>query len=59
MIKEAVKEAELYTFPKLNINWDIDMMVTNHMSFVLIPEDGVGGRMYWSDLITVCIYEEN
>lgn len=58
LIKEAVKEAELYTFPKLKIDWDIDIMITNHMTFVLIPEDGVGGRTYWSDLITVCIDEE-
>lgn len=58
MIKEAVKEAELYAFSKLNINWDIDLMITNHMPFVLIPEDGVGGRTYWSDLITICVDEE-
>ena len=58
MIKEAVKEAELYAFSRLNINWDIDLMITNHMPFVLIPEDGVGGRTYWSDLITICVDEE-
>lgn len=58
LIKEVVKEAETYAFSKLNINWDIDLMVTNHMTFVLIPEDGVGGRTYWSDLITVCADEE-
>ena len=58
MVKEAVKEAETYAFSRLNINWDIDLMVTNHMPFVLIPEDGVGGRTYWSDLITICVDEE-
>ena len=58
MIKEAVKEAELYAFSRLNINWDIDLVITNHMPFVLIPEDGVGGRTYWSDLITICVDEE-
>ena len=58
MIKEAVKEAELYAFSRLNINWDIDLVVTNHMPFVLIPEDGIGGRTYWSDLITICVDEE-
>ena len=58
MIKEAVKEAELYAFSRLNIDWDIDLMVTSHMPFVLIPEDGVGGRTYWSDLITICVDEE-
>ena len=58
MIKEAVKEAELYAFSRLNIDWDIDLVVTNHMPFVLTPEDGVGGRTYWSDLITICVDEE-
>lgn len=58
LIKEAVKEAETYAFSRLNINWDIDLMITNHMTFVLIPEDGVGGRTYWSDLITICVDEE-
>ena len=58
LIKEAVKEAETYAFSRLNINWDIDLMITNHITFVLIPEDGVGGRTYWSDLITICVDEE-
>ena len=58
LIKEAVIDAESYVFPKLGINWNIDLMITNHMTFVLIPEDGVGGRTYWSDLITVCVNEE-
>jgi hypothetical protein len=58
MIKEAVREAEPYVFSRLNINWDIDLMITNHMPFVLIPEDGIGGRTYWSDLITICVDEE-
>ena len=58
LIKEAVKEAETYAFSRLNINWDIDLMITNHMTFVLIPEDGVGGSTYWSDLITICMDEE-
>ena len=58
MIKEAVREAESYAFSRLNINWDIDLMITNHMPFVLIPEDGIGGRTYWSDLITICVDEE-
>ena len=57
LIKEAVKEAETYAFSKLNINWDIDLMITNHMPFMLIPEDGIGGRTYWSDLITICVDE--
>ena len=58
MIKRAVKTAEAYAFPKLKIDWDVDMIITNHMTFTLIPEDGVGGRTYWSDLIAVCIDEQ-
>lgn len=58
MVKEAVKGAELYAFSRLNIDWGIDLVITNHMPFMLIPEDGIGGRTYWSDLITICVDEE-
>ena len=58
LIKNAVKKAEEYAFAKLNIDWDIDVIITNHMTFELIPEDGVGGRTYWSDLITLCVDEK-
>lgn len=58
LISGAVKEAEEYAFLKLKIDWDIDLIVTNHMPFMLIPEDGIGGRTYWHDLITICINEK-
>lgn len=58
IIYDAVKTAELYTFPKLDINWDIDLLVTNRMYDILIPEDGVGGRTRTSDFIEFAINEE-
>lgn len=58
MVFEAVEEAEEYTFPKLGVNWDIDLLVTNRLYDILIPEDGVGGRTRTSDFIEFAIDEK-
>lgn len=57
-IEKAVKEAECYVFPKLKIDWDIDLLVTNRLYDIIIPEDGVGGRTRTSDFIEFAIDEE-
>ena len=57
-IVKAVKEAECYVFPKLKIDWDIDLLVTNRLYDFIIPEDGVGGRTRTSDFIEFAINEE-
>ena len=57
-IKKAVKEAEQYAFPKLKIDWDIDLLVTNRLYDIIIPEDGVGGRTRTNDFIEFAIDEE-
>ena len=49
MIENAIKMAEEYAFSKLNIDWDIDVLVTNRLYDIIIPEDGVGGRTRTSD----------
>lgn len=58
MILTAIKTAEKYTFSKLSINWDIDLLVTNRLYDIIIPEDGVGGRTRTSDFIEFAINEE-
>ena len=58
MILAAIKTAEEYTFSKLSINWDIDLLVTNRLYDIIIPEDGVGGRTRTSDFIEFAINEE-
>lgn len=58
MIKNAVKSAEEYVFPKLKIDWDIDVLATNRLYDIVIPEDGVGGRTRASDFIEFAINEE-
>ena len=58
MIKNAVKTAEEYVFPKLKVNWDIDLLVTNRLYDIVIPEDGTGGRTRTSDFIEFAINEE-
>ena len=57
MIIGAVKTAEEYVFPKLKISWDIDLLVTNRLYDIIIPEDGVGGRTRTSDFIEFAINE--
>lgn len=59
MIMSAIKTAEEYVFPKLKVDWDIDMLVTNRLYDIIIPEDGVGGRTKTSDFIEFAINEEN
>lgn len=58
MIGKAIKVAEEYVFPKLKIDWDIDVLVTNRLNDILIPEDGVGGRTIVSDFIMFAINQE-
>ena len=57
-IVKAVKEAGCYVFPKLKIDWDIDLLVTNRLYDIIIPEDGVGGHTRTSDFIEFAINEE-
>ena len=58
LILNAVKVAEEYAFPKLRIDWDIDIVITNRAYEFVIPEDGVGGRTYASDFILIGINED-
>ena len=54
MIKSAVKTAEGYVFPKLKIDWDIDVLVTNRIPMI-IPENGAGGFTFAADFIRINI----
>lgn len=54
MIKSAVKTAEGYVFPKLKIDWDIDVLVTNRIPMI-IPENGAGGFTFSADFIRINI----
>jgi len=56
MIKTAVKTAEKYVFPKLKIDWDIDVLVTNRIPMI-IPENGAGGFTFSADFIRIIIDE--
>lgn len=57
MIKIAVKTAEKYVFPKLKIDWDIDVLVTNRIPMI-IPENGAGGYTFSADFIRINIDDE-
>lgn len=54
MIKTAVKTAQEYVFPKLKIDWDIDVLVTNRIPMI-IPENGAGGYTFSADFIRINI----
>lgn len=54
MIKNAVKTAEEYAFPKLKIDWDIDVLVTNRIPMIT-PENGAGGYTFSADFIRINI----
>lgn len=58
MIEKSAAKAREYAFSRLQIDWDIDMLVTNRLYNILIPEDGVGGRTITSDFIEFAINEK-
>lgn len=58
IIEKAIKIAEEYVFPKLKIDWDIDVLVTNRLYDLLIPEDGVGGLTITADFIEFAVNQE-
>lgn len=50
-ILAAIKEVESYAFPRLKIDWDIDVVVAGSAYSIIIPEDGVGGQTFASNFI--------
>ena len=54
LITNAIKAAEEYAFPKLKIDWDIDILVTNRIQMT-IPENGAGGYTFFADFIQISI----
>ena len=58
-IINAISEVEEYTYAKLKIDWDIDLVVNNRMDFLVIPEDGVGGYTYACDFIVCALDLKN
>ena len=57
MIEAAVKTAQEYAFPKLKVDWDIDVLVTNRVPMI-IPENGAGGYTFSADFIRINIDDE-
>ncbi len=58
IIHEAIQEAENYAFSKLKIDWNVDILITNMMYNMTIPEDGVSGNTYHSNFIIMNIDEK-
>ena len=57
MIQNAIRTAERYAFPKLKIDWDIDILITNRIPMI-IPENGAGGYTFSADFIRINIDDE-
>lgn len=57
MITRATKAAEEYTFPKLKIDWDVDVLITNRIPMI-IPENGAGGYTFSADFIRINVDDE-
>jgi len=57
MINDAIRAVEERVFQKLQIDWDVDLLVTNRLRDIIIPEDGVGGRAISSDFAELAIDE--
>ena len=51
LILNAVKKAEEYAFPKLKIDWDIDVLIRNSKQKFPEAKDRVSGHMYEDNLI--------
>lgn len=54
MINNAVETARKYSFSKLKVDWDIDVLVTNRIPMI-IPENGAGGYTFSADFIRINI----
>ena len=53
IIEKAIKTAEQFTFPKLGINWDIDLLIKSQKAKYQDTKDHVSGFTHRSDLITM------
>ncbi|MDO4759502.1 MAG: DUF2268 domain-containing putative Zn-dependent protease [Candidatus Saccharibacteria bacterium] len=58
LILNAVKKAEAYVFPKLKIDWDIDLVVRNPRQKYLKTKDCVSGHTYEDSLIVLNIEDD-
>ena len=54
MIGFAVKTTEKYVFPKLKIDWDIDILATSRIPMIIL-ENGAGGYTFSADFIHINI----
>lgn len=56
LISRAVKDAETYLLKELAFNYDVDIVVTPPSQLMrTIPEDGITGRTYNSQLIVIIL----
>lgn len=55
LIKEGFELAERFFLANFGIDWGINVVATSSLQWLIIPEDGVGGKTYASDFIVLAI----
>lgn len=58
LILDAVKKAEEYVFPKLKIDWDIDVLIRNSKQKFPETKDRVSGHTYEDNLIRLTVEDD-
>ncbi len=54
-VDDVVSPVEKFFCEHLEADWGINVIVTTSMPWMIIPEDGVGGRTYASDFVVLAV----
>lgn len=54
-VDDVVSPVEKFFCEHLEVDWGINVIVTTSMPWMIIPEDGVGGRTYASDFVVLAV----
>lgn len=58
-VDDVVAPVETFFARNLDIDWKINVIMTTSLPWLVIPEDGVGGRTYASDFVVVAVDPKN
>lgn len=58
-VAEITSVVEKFFSEYFQIEWGINVIITNSLPWLIIPEDGVGGKTYASDFVVLSIDQQN
>lgn len=58
-INEVIAPVNSFFSKHLNIDWEINTVITTSLPWLLIPEDGVGGKTYASDFLVLAVSQKD